>query len=83
MWFCVCVVCRVRANTILWRVPVSEDGELSSPQRRFKLHFSRHSHMHVTGETHTQTHTEGHQDHQAVLLTAGNTCGIYNTVNPC
>jgi hypothetical protein len=29
---------------------VSEDGELSSPQRRFFLHYSRHSHMHVTGE---------------------------------
>lgn len=41
---------RVNRSTLLWRVPVSEDGELSSPQRRFFLHYSRHSHMHVTGE---------------------------------
>lgn len=40
----------VKANTFVWRVPVSEDGELSSPQRRFFLHFSRGSNMHVTAQ---------------------------------
>jgi hypothetical protein len=55
-----CCAVRVRGSTLLWRVPVSEDGELGSPQRRFFLHANRHSHMHVTGETHnTHTHT-GH-----------------------
>eukprot|EP00879_Flechtneria_rotunda_P018051 GHRR01018920.1.p2 GENE.GHRR01018920.1~~GHRR01018920.1.p2 ORF type:complete len:123 (+),score=40.96 GHRR01018920.1:773-1141(+) len=39
----------VKANTLVWRVPVSEDGELTSPQRRFHLHYSRGSKMQVTG----------------------------------
>jgi hypothetical protein len=45
----VCRCCRVKASSLVWRVPVSEDGELSSPQRVFQLHFSRSSKMHVTG----------------------------------
>eukprot|EP00878_Enallax_costatus_P010482 GHUV01010944.1.p1 GENE.GHUV01010944.1~~GHUV01010944.1.p1 ORF type:complete len:704 (+),score=164.13 GHUV01010944.1:956-3067(+) len=40
----------VKATTLVWRVPVSEDGELTSPQRKFKLHYSGGSHMHVTGK---------------------------------
>uniref|UniRef100_A0A383WMX3 pullulanase n=1 Tax=Tetradesmus obliquus TaxID=3088 RepID=A0A383WMX3_TETOB len=40
----------VKASSLVWRVPVSEDGELSSPQRLFQLHFSRDSRMHVTGK---------------------------------
>eukprot|EP00879_Flechtneria_rotunda_P011613 GHRR01012130.1.p1 GENE.GHRR01012130.1~~GHRR01012130.1.p1 ORF type:complete len:951 (+),score=302.30 GHRR01012130.1:707-3559(+) len=44
-----CHGCRVKANTLVWRVPVSEDGELTSPQRRFHLHYSRGSKMQVTG----------------------------------
>jgi hypothetical protein len=48
---CVCVCAAgVGATTLLWRVPVSEDGELSSPQRRFFLHYSRHSDMRLTSE---------------------------------
>jgi hypothetical protein len=46
--FC-CHCHRVKASCLVWRVPVSEDGELSSPQRVFKLHFSSNSKMHVTG----------------------------------
>ncbi|KAF8068441.1 PU1 [Scenedesmus sp. PABB004] len=40
----------VKASTLVWRVPVSEDGELTSPQRVFKLHFSRDSRMTVSGQ---------------------------------
>eukprot|EP00775_Hariotina_reticulata_P002314 gene2314-2622_t len=40
----------VKAHTVVWRVPVSEDGELSSPQRRFFLHYSRNSRMTVSGQ---------------------------------